>query len=256
MDFSGEVAEWQRKNAEGKAGNSRRSAVIEALDVRSGNTYLDVGCGGGHLVQELGIATGSKGRVVGIDPSRQMVENTRAICQSLSCVEVIEGNASEIPVEDAQFDGVAALQVYEYVEDVGSALAEARRVLKPGCPISIVSILWEHCRFYGAERGLNERIIEAWRAHCFHQMLPLELPPLLERNGFGSSSRRNLSYLDTAHHAGTSGYYVSKLIAHFAISQGVSEEDASVWLSQLEDANTEKRFGFVHFPVLTVATAI
>ena len=256
MDFSGEVAEWQRKNAEGKAGNSRRSAVIEALDVRSGNTYLDVGCGGGHLVQELGIATGSKGRVVGIDPSRQMVENTRAICQSLSCVEVIEGNASEIPVEDAQFDGVAALQVYEYVEDVGSALAEARRVLKPGCPISIVSILWEHCRFYGAERGLNERMIEAWRAHCFHQMLPLELPPLLERNGFGSSSRRNLSYLDTAHHAGTSGYYVSKLIAHFAISQGVSEEDASVWLLQLEDANTEERFGFVHFPVLTVATAI
>ena len=256
MDFSGEVAEWQRKNAEGKAGNSRRSAVIEALDVRSGNTYLDVGCGGGHLVQELGIATGSKGRVVGIDPSRQMVENTRAICQSLSCVEVIEGNASEIPVEDAQFDGVAALQVYEYVEDVGSALAEARRVLKPGCPISIVSILWEHCRFYGAERGLNERMIEAWRAHCFHQMLPLELPPLLERNGFGSSSRRNLSYLDTAHHAGTSGYYVSKLIAHFAISQGVSEEDARVWLLQLEDANTEERFGFVHFPVLTVATAI
>ena len=256
MDFSGEVAEWQRKNAEGKAGNSRRSAVIEALDVRSGNTYLDVGCGGGHLVQELGIATGSKGRVVGIDPSRQMVENTRAICQSLSCVEVIEGNASEIPVEDAQFDGVAALQVYEYVEDVGSALTEARRVLKLGCPIAIISILWEHCRFYGTERGLNERIIEAWRAHCFHQMLPLELPPLLERNGFGGTSRSNLSYLETAHHTGTSGYYVSKLMAHFATSQGISEEDAQLWLSQLEDANTEERFGFVHFPVVTVATAI
>ena len=56
MDFSGEVAEWQRKNAEGEAGNSRRSAVIEALDVRGGNTYLDVGCGGGLLVQEVGTA--------------------------------------------------------------------------------------------------------------------------------------------------------------------------------------------------------
>jgi hypothetical protein len=87
-------------------------------------------------------------------------------------------------------------------------------------------------------------------------MLPLELPPLLERNGFGASSRSNLSYLDTAHHEGTSGYYVSKLIAHFATSQDVSEEDAQLWLSQLEDADLEKRFGFVHFPVLTVATAI
>jgi len=46
------------------------------------------------------------------------------------------------------------------------------------------------------------------------------------------------------------------LIAHFATSQGISEEDAQLWLSQLEDSNTEERFGFVHFPVLTVATAI
>ena len=120
---------------------------MEALDVRGGNTYLDVGCGGGHLVQELGTVAGNKGRVVGIDPSRQMVGNARAICQNLSCVDVIEGSASEIPIGDGQFDGVAALQVYEYVEDVGSALAEARRVLKLGCPIAIVSILWEHCRF-------------------------------------------------------------------------------------------------------------
>ena len=43
MDFSGNVAEWQRKNAEGKAGNSRRSAALEALDVRDGKVYLDVG---------------------------------------------------------------------------------------------------------------------------------------------------------------------------------------------------------------------
>ena len=46
MDFSGEVAEWQRNVSEGKAGNSRRYAVMEGLEVRSGKSYLDVGCGG------------------------------------------------------------------------------------------------------------------------------------------------------------------------------------------------------------------
>jgi hypothetical protein len=44
------------------------------------------------------------------------------------------------------------------------------------------------------------------------------------------------------------------LIAKFVTGQGVSEEDANLWLSQLDDANREKRFGFVNFPVLTVAT--
>ena len=74
MDFSGEVAEWQRNVSEGKAGNSRRYAVMEALEVRGGKSYLDVGCGGGHLVRELGNAAGNEGRVVGIDSSPQMLE--------------------------------------------------------------------------------------------------------------------------------------------------------------------------------------
>ena len=87
-------------------------------------------------------------------------------------------------------------------------------------------------------------------------MLPLELPPLLEKNGFGSLTRTNISFLDTALHAGTTAYYLSKLMAKFVTSQGVSEEDANLWLSQLDDADTEERFGFVNFPVLTVATAI
>ncbi len=256
MDFSGEVAEWQRNVSEGKAGNSRRYAVMEALEVRGGKSYLDVGCGGGHLIRELGKAVGTEGRVVGVDSSPQMLENARAICQGIACVDIIEGTATEIPSDDAQFDGLAALQVYEYVKDVSAALKEARRVLKAGSPIAIVSILWEHCRFYGAERKLNEQINEAWRAHCFHQMLPLEIPALLDKNGFGRLTRTNISFLDTALHAGTTAYYLSKLIAKFVISQGVSEEDANLWLSQLDDADKNERFGFVNFPVLTTATAI
>ena len=86
-----------------------------------------------------------------------MLENAKAVCQGLACVKIIEGNAAQIPSDDAQFDGLAAIQVYEYVKDVSAALEEARRVLKPGCPIAIVSILWEHCRFYGAEKSLMNK---------------------------------------------------------------------------------------------------
>ena len=57
------------------------------------------------------------------------------------------------------------------------------------------------------------------------------------------SSRSNLSYLDTAHHEGTSGYYVSKLIAHFSTSQGVSEEDAQPGFQQLEVADQKRDLG-------------
>ncbi len=47
-----------------------------------------------------------------------------------------------------------------------------------------------------------------------------------------------------------------KLVAAFAIGQGVPEEDAKRWLEQLDQADKEGRFGFVSVPVLTTATAI
>tara|TARA_E500000331_G_C17195648_1_gene686937 strand:- start:597 stop:860 length:264 start_codon:yes stop_codon:yes gene_type:complete len=51
----------------------------------------------------------------------------------------------------------------------------------------------------------------------FYQILPLEFPRLLYRNGFGVSLRSNLSYLETAHQANI----FKNLIAHFATSQGI-----------------------------------
>ena len=256
MDFGGSVGEWQRNVSEGKAGISRRLAVIEALDIRTGQAFLDIGCGGGHLVKELGLAVGPTGRAVGIDTSQSQLETARTICSSLPSVELIEGGATEIPAEAEQFDGITALQTYEYVEDVAGALLEARRVLKRGCRIAIVSILWDHCRFYGADEKLNDQIFEAFKAHCFHQMLPMELPPILEKSGFGSLVRENLSYVDTALHEGTAAFYLSKLMAFFGNKQGLTEDDTEKWLYQLSHADKEKRFGFVNFPVLTIATAI
>ena len=69
-------------------------------------------------------------------------------------------------------------------------------------------------------------------------MLPLELPSLLEKNGFGEFKRTNISFLDTALHAGTTAYYLVEVNRQVCTSQGVSE-DANLWLSQLSDADKE-----------------
>ena len=78
-------------------------------------------------------------------------------------------------------------------------------------------------------------------------MLPLELPPLLTVSGFGLPTRQNLSYLDTTLDAGSAACCLPKVIGHFAISEGIPEEDAKLLLSQCDNAVNEGRFGFVHF---------
>ena len=150
---SGDVGEWQRNVSEGKAGKDR------ALNIQSGQSIIDIGCGGGHLLKELGMCVGNKGHVFGLDNSPQQLGNAKTYCSEYDCIELIEGNATDIPCANEVFDGLVGIQTYEYIKDVGPAFKERGGVLKLGCPIAIVSILWDHCRFYGAKRIFEAHIV-------------------------------------------------------------------------------------------------
>jgi arsenite methyltransferase len=256
VDFSGDMGLWQRRIASGLEGTARRVAVIDALAIKTGQAVLDVGCGGGHLVREFALAVGEGGRAVGIDASAEQLRAARTTCEGLSAAEFVEGDATSMNFDDASFDGLASIQVLEYIADVDSALAEARRVLKPGRVAALFSVLWDHFRFHGAEPKLNERMLDAFRAHCPHQMLPMELPWKLAAAGFGGVARRPITFFNGALHENTYAFWASKIVAAFGASHGISEDDATRWLEQLEEADNEGRFGFVSVPVLTTAIAI
>ncbi len=74
--------------------------------------------------------------------------------------------------------------------------------------------------------------------------------------GLDGASQRTLAFLNRALHENCLAYWAAKIVAAFAVSQGVSEEDARKWLEQLERADREGRFGFVSVPVLTLGTAV
>ena len=255
MDFGGELGLWQRNIAESLEGTARRLAVFEALAVNTGQAVLDLGCGGGHLVRDLALAVGDSGRVVGLDTSSDQLESAGALCAGLSAVELREGDATDLPFEDASFDSLASIQMLEYVPDVDAAIAEIRRVLKPGGKAVLVSVLWDHWRFHGAEAELNDRMHDIWREHCSHQMLPMELPAKLIAAGFNGVAQRPIAFMNGTMHANAFARWAAKLVATFAIAKGVAEQDAAGWLDQLEKADSEGRFGFVSVPVLTTATA-
>ena len=142
-------------------------------------------------------------------------------------------------------------QALEYIPDVNPALDEITRILKPGGAFVNISILWDHFKFYGAEQRLNEKIHDAFRAHCFHQMLPMELPGKLERRGFKNVKDKSLAFVITRRDNNSPALYTEAVMANFALTQGISEEEVSDWKSQLKKAETRGRFGFTSFPVIT-----
>ncbi|MGH2556893.1 MAG: class I SAM-dependent methyltransferase [Actinomycetota bacterium] len=106
------------------AAEHRRRLVEEAK-----GEVLEIGAGTGKNLPLYRTAT----RVVGLEPEPAMRGRAReAAMRARVLVEVIEGDAMELPFPDASFDTVVSSLVLCTVPDPARALAEARRVLRPG----------------------------------------------------------------------------------------------------------------------------
>ncbi len=100
------------------------SWISDALSLRGGGSMLDVGCSMGYLL-EAGRRLGLE--ACGVDVSRYAVEH----CRSLG-FDAREGTLEHLPFEDERFSVVLMKHVLEHTPEPLTALAEVRRVLKPG----------------------------------------------------------------------------------------------------------------------------
>tara|TARA_Y100000591_G_scaffold292964_1_gene280560 strand:+ start:1822 stop:2592 length:771 start_codon:yes stop_codon:yes gene_type:complete len=253
MKFDNETSILQQKIANGYAGVSRRLAIINALDLEIGFNSIDIGCGGGHLVKEIALGVGEKGKSIGIDPSQDQLDAANKRCKELKNIELICCSADNIKIEDKFCDRITSTQTLEYIKDIDSSLKELKRISKKNSKFVNISILWDYFRFYGPEKKLNDLIHEAFRAHCFHQMLPLDLIGKLSNLGYQNIESENLSYLITKRDKNSPAIFYERMLAKFAISQGIEEDKVDDWQKQIKQAENSKNFGFTSFPVLTKA---
>jgi ubiquinone/menaquinone biosynthesis C-methylase UbiE len=100
--------------------------------LKPGWSLLDAGCGPGTIT--LGLAQRVKpGHVVGIDAEDVQFGQTCATVQREGLnIEFRKGSVYQLPFEDRQFDAVFSHALLEHLSDPPAAIAEFRRVLKPG----------------------------------------------------------------------------------------------------------------------------
>lgn len=119
----------------------RRRLIEEAV-----GQVLEIGAGTGRNFRWYRNAT----QVAALEPDQGMRERAERAARSAPVpVDVVEGDAMELPFPDSSFDTVVASLVLCTIPDPGRALAEARRVLRTGGTL----------RFY--EHVRDERIAKA-----------------------------------------------------------------------------------------------
>lgn len=130
---------------------SPQDRVIAALRAAGARRVLEIGCGRGAFAARMAAELGVE--VIATDQSDAMVAAAAA-----QGVIAERADACELPYPDAGFDAVVALWMLYHVPDLDRALAEVRRVLRPGGVFVAVTNGREHTADLRAAAGLGPAI--------------------------------------------------------------------------------------------------
>lgn len=114
---------------------SWRCFAVDCTGIKAGGYGLDVCCGTGKLALEMARRVGTYGKIVGIDFCENMLlkaqENIR-LANVNGVVELMQGNAMNLPFPDNKFDCATIGFALRNVLDLRRVLSEMLRVVKPG----------------------------------------------------------------------------------------------------------------------------
>jgi ubiquinone/menaquinone biosynthesis C-methylase UbiE len=148
---------------------------------------VDVGCGDGELTIDL---AGSVRSVVGVDIDQQDLAEARARVEQEGVTNATfeVGDAYQLGLDDNMADAVLGHSVLEALEHPLSALAEMRRILRPGGVVGVASVEYDGLILAGPPEELTRRFYaireQLWIRDGADPFLGRHLRGLLSTSGF------------------------------------------------------------------------
>ena len=157
------------------------------LGIEPGQTVVDVGCGTGFFTRLVAHGLRDKGRIVGIDRNKRLLNVAKKLARTEGLEDVITfrpGSADSIPLDDGYADRVVCQTLLWFLKEPRSALKEMIRVCKSGGMVGAVEgafdyVMWYvpddprqtalfrksviarsvgHRRLYGGDRGIGYKL--------------------------------------------------------------------------------------------------
>jgi len=106
-------------------------AVVDLIDLQPGERGVDIGAGMGPGAVR---AAAAGARVIAVEPTpfmRRVLKVRRALSRRRANIEVVDGAAERLPVEDHSVDAIWAVNTMHHWVDVEAGVSEIARVLGP-----------------------------------------------------------------------------------------------------------------------------
>jgi demethylmenaquinone methyltransferase/2-methoxy-6-polyprenyl-1,4-benzoquinol methylase/ArsR family transcriptional regulator len=170
--FKSNAAEWERIRALHAPEKDVEAAIARHLTTAPIGNFLDAGTGTGRMLE---LIAPHAQRAIGIDVSPDMlaIARDRLLRENVQNAQVRLGDTYRLPFPNGAagtgFDVVLFHQVLHYLDDPGTAVAEAARVMAPGGKLLIADFAPHKEEFlrdeYAHRRlGFSDREVEGWFA--------------------------------------------------------------------------------------------
>jgi ubiquinone/menaquinone biosynthesis C-methylase UbiE len=138
----------------GRWSHAAGGIFLDWLALPDGLNWLDVGCGTGAFTQLL-LDKCQPRQVRALDPSADQIAHARTT-PAAKTVNFQVGDAQSLPFADREFDAGAMALVITFIPDPAKALAELKRVVKPGGAVG--TYVWDFLGGGSPQQPLREAI--------------------------------------------------------------------------------------------------
>jgi ubiquinone/menaquinone biosynthesis C-methylase UbiE len=164
---------------------------LDWLGTGDGRDWLEVGCGTGALSAAI-VARCNPKSLLSIDPSEGFIAQARKNVPDARVTFQV-GDAQALPAEPASKDVIASALVLNFVPDRAKALAEMKRVARPGATIGFY--VWDYPgagmemmnRFWKAAVALDPKARDLMEDKRFPFCTPEGLTDLVQKAGLGAA---------------------------------------------------------------------
>ncbi len=142
----------------------RPEEVMDALDVRSGGTVADVGCGSGYFTFKLAARVGPQGKVYAEDVDEGEISRVRrqAEKEGLTQIQPIVGVATDPQLPAGSLDSVLVMNSYHEWREYDRMLQHLLGALRPGGLLAIIDGVAEpgkpRSEYYSRHRMAEETV--------------------------------------------------------------------------------------------------